>query len=177
MKKLSIILAFIMSFCLFSCGGGNSEEILGDFAALAPRATELYRIIYSDGLPHGEIGENGYAAVSEDAEFSSIDEIEAAMEEVFFSDYCNILANTAFLGVYTAEGEIKAKFIEMDGVLYVAPSATEHFSAPREFDISEAKVVKKNKYMATVLVPHPDGDIEVSLQNTESGWKINSPLY
>ncbi len=177
MKKLSIILAFIMSLCLFSCGGENSEEVLGDFAAIAPRATNLYRIIYTDGLPHGETGEDGYAAVSEGAEFSSIEEIEEALAEVFYSDYCKILENTAFLGVYTAEGEIKAKFIERDGVLYVAPSVTEHFGEPRDFDISEAEVVKKNRYMATVLVPHPDGDLEVSLQNTENGWKINSPLY
>ncbi len=176
-KKIVLVLAFVMLLSLTACSGADDSEILGVLNQLAPRAESLYRVIYTDAMAHGDVGEDGYAAVSPTAEFSTIEEIEAAMEGVFHPDYCKILSNTAFLGVAAAEGEISAKFIEKDGTLYVNPSATAHFGEPRKFDLSDAKVIKKNKYMAIVRIPHADGDIEVSLHNTEDGWRINSPIY
>ncbi len=179
MKRFAVFfLLVIMIISLASCGGrADNAEILAELSALAPRATELYRIIYGDALPHGNVSEDGYYRVSDNAAFTSVDELDAAMREVFYYDYYKILANTAFFGVAAAEGEIGAKFVDKDGRLYVAPSVTEHFGEPREFDLTEAKVVKKNPYMAIVRIPHADGDIEVTLQMTENGWMINSPLF
>lgn len=167
-----------MIISLISCGGGaDDSEILSELSALAPRATELYRIIYSDALPRSEVSEDGYYRVSDEAPFTSVAELDAAMRRVFYYDYYKILANTAFKGVFAEEGEIVAKFTDRDGRLYVAPSVTAHFGEPREFDLTEAKVIKKNPYMAIVRIPHADGDVEVTLQKTESGWMINSPLF
>ncbi|MBQ8551927.1 MAG: hypothetical protein IJ428_03830 [Clostridia bacterium] len=179
MKKLAaLFLALIMLVTLAACGGGADDaEILSELSALAPRATELYRIIYGDSLSHGEADEYGYCQVTADAVFSSVDALDVAMREVFYYDYYKILANTAFYGVAADEGEIGAKFIEKDGVMYVNPTVTEHFGEPREFDLTEAKVIKKNPYMAIVRIPHVDGDVEVTLQKTEEGWQINSPLF
>ena len=49
--------------------------------------------------------------------------------------------------------------------------------APRTFDISKATVLKKNPYMAIVLLPHADGDLEVTLQNVNGKWMIDSPMF
>ena len=72
---------------------------------------------------------------------------------------------------------ISAKFVERGGVLFIKPEVTADFGAPRTFDISKATVLKKNPYMAIVLLPHADGDLEVTLQNVNGKWMIDSPMF
>lgn len=177
-KKAALFLAVLtMLIILVSCGGADDNEILSALGELSPKARELYGIVYGDALAHGEVEDDGYARVSEDAEYQSIDEIKAALSEVFTPEYCEIIYNTAFSGVAVEEGEISSKFGEDETGLYVNPSVTEGFAEPREFDITAAEVVKKNRFAAVVRIPHNDGDIEVTLTFIDGKWLIDSPMF
>lgn len=180
-KRLSLAATIIAAtLSLNSCGGAADEEILSALESLAPKATEMYGVIYGDTLPHGEEDKSGMCVVSSDSEYKSIAEIESAMLEVFTDEYANVLKITAFMGVSSDEGEISPKFFEQNGILYVCPSVTDDFNVPTEVDLTGAEVVKKNQYMAKVNIPLSEGeddDIEVTLKLIDGVWKIDSPLF
>lgn len=174
---ITLILAAAVLFCC-ACGGGVSDKVLLDaLAEAAPKASELYGIIYGDALPHGEALDDGYCQVSSSAPYKTITALRTAIGSVFSPEYSKILENTAFSGVSSDEGAISAKFVERGGVLFIKPEVTADFGAPRTFDISKATVLKKNPYMAIVLLPHADGDLEVTLQNVNGKWMIDSPMF
>lgn len=180
MKKIAVILILALTTLtmLAACGGGASDAALLDaLAEVAPKANALYAVIYGDALPHGDAADDGYCQVSASAPYKSISELRAAMDQVFSPEYSQILANTAFSGVSSDEGAISAKFVERGGVLFVNPSVTADFGEPRTFDMTQARVIKKNPYMAIVLLPHADGDLEVTLQNVDGQWLIDSPMF
>ena len=179
-KLLSAFLIVVSLFNVASCGGVSDDEILSTLSELAPRAAEVYAVIYGDSVPHGEADESGMCMVSEDSKYKSTADISLSMLDAFTVEYADVLANTAFRGVTSDEGGKNPKFFEQDGVLYVCPSATEGFVVPSAPDLTNAKVVKKNKFMAVVNIPQGDGiedDIEVTLRFTDKGWKIDSPLF
>ena len=173
---ITLILAAVVLFCC-ACGGVSDKVLLDALAEAAPKASELYGIIYGDALPHGEALDDGYCQVSSSAPYKTITALRTAIGSVFSPEYSKILENTAFSGVSSDEGAISAKFVERGGVLFINPEVTADFGAPRTFDISKATVLKKNPYMAIVLLPHADGDLEVTLQNVNGKWMIDSPMF
>lgn len=178
MRKLALFIVIISLTALCSCGGGADDaEILSALDELAPKAYELYEIVYGDALPHGEVEEDGYAKVSENAEYQSTAELQAALFEVFTPEYCQIISNTAFGGVSVEEGTVYAKFGEDETGFYVNPSATDNFAKPRQFDTSTATVTRKTHFIAEILIEHEDGDITVTLYNFRGKWLIDSPLF
>ena len=182
MRKLflKIVAAMLIASALLfvGCGGGVSDEILiSALEMAAPRANELYGVIYGDALEHLEAGDDGYCQISMEAKLRSIADIRTALRTVFTPEYCAILENTAFNGVSSEEGMIAAKFVERSNVLFVNPEVTADFGEPRTFDLSKAKVIKKNPYMAIILLTHESGDIEVALKNVDGIWLIDSPMF
>lgn len=178
MRKFSIlILAVIMLAVLSSCGGADDAEILSALEELAPRAYVLYNVVYGDGLPHGEIDDDGYAKVSKTAEYQSMAELEKALFEVFTPEYCQVICNTAFGGVSVDEGTVYAKFGEDETGFYVNPSVTESFAEPRQFDVSNATITRKTRFIAEVRIEHEDGDITVALAYIDGKWLIDSPIF
>lgn len=177
----AVTLLFVTASTSSCAKAQDDASIIAAFSALAPKAHELYGIVYGDVLPHEkEAGNDGYYAVSSDAEYQSIAELKAAMNQVFSSGYLEILYNTAFSGVSEDEGAIDAKFVEKDGALYVNPDVTSNFGSPREFDFASAEVLKANPYKAIVSVPVTGADseaLEVSMQMAEDGWRIDSAIY
>lgn len=178
-RKLKQLFSLIfLSFYLCSCTGGVSDdEIIAAVRELAPRAKEIYEIVYGDSFKHGPADDTGYCLVDENAEYNSVADISASIYEIFTPEYGQIIENTAFRGVESDEGYIGPKFVERDGLLYVNPSATNGFSMPREFDTQTADVNEKNIYMAVVTLGHENGNIEVTLQYMDGKWLIDSPLY
>lgn len=176
-KAVLFLLAALIAVMMFSCGAADDSEIMSSFSELAPKATQLFKIVYGDGLAYGEIGEDGYAPVLDSAAYTTAAELEEAMFEVFTPEYVQVLSNTAFSGVSSDQGKINPKFKEVNGHLYVDPSVTADFGEIRDFDISDAYVSKKNRQMAKVYVHHEEGDIEVELELTDDGWRIDSPLF
>lgn len=180
-KKVSLIAAALIAVSLMSsCSGAPDSEILGALEGLAPKASELYGVVYGDSLPHGEEDESGMCVVSEDAQYQSRADISAALKDVFTNEYASTIEITAFRGVSADEGEISPKFFEQNGVFYVCPSSTEDFNVPDGVDLTGAKVVKKNRFMAKVNIPLGEGeedDVEVTLKLVDGVWKIDSPLF
>lgn len=172
-----LILVVIMVTALTACGGADDAEIMSALDELAPKAYELYTVVYGDALPHGVIEDDGYARVLEGAKYQSVAEIKAALFEVFTPEYCTVIWNTAFGGVDVEEGTVDAKFGEDETGFYVNPSATESFAEPRQFDTSTAKITRKTRFIAEILIEHEDGDITVTLYNFRGEWLIDSPLF
>lgn len=181
MKKLfSVVLSLLLIFSLFSCGAGTQDdaELLSALSSLAPKARELYGIIYGDDLERvSEAESDGYYAVTETAKYKSISELKSAISNVFSEGYSEVLYNTAFNGAVLNEIVIYAKFIEKDGRLYVNPKSTENFGKAREFDLSGARVLKANRFRAIIAVPDGDGVLEVTLQKENGVWKLDSALF
>lgn len=181
MKRLfaaSIAIMLILSICSCGAGAQDESEILDAFSSLAPKALEVYGIIYGDELTHeSEAGSDNYYAVSETAEYRSISELKAVMEKVFTDGYSQVLCNTAFYGAVANDVVIYAKFIEKDGRLYVNPKTTEDFGKPREFDLDGARVVKMNQYRAIVAVSDGSAELEVYMQKESGEWRIDSAIY
>ena len=168
----------VLLLTLCACGAAAPAiDYIAILEELAPKAAEMYSVIYGDALPHGEAGSDGYCKVSADSPYSSISEVKLAMSEVFTSDYIRLLANTAFQGISVDEGAIGAKFTEREGVLYVNPSVTEGFSTPRSFDFSRASVVKANRFMAKIELYHEGGGIEVTIRLSDGVWLLDSPMF
>ena len=179
MKKISaLLLALAVTAGASSCGSSISDAELTDaLRALAPKAVELYEIVYNDALPYTDVAEGSYYLVSSDAPYTSAEALLDAMESVFTPGYTAILCNTAFTGVSTDEGRIGAKFSTKNGALYVNPDATTGFAAPRELDLDGVTVIKKNPFKAIVSVPAGDGTLEVMMQKVEGKWLLDSPIY
>jgi len=177
-KKISFIVALFIGIAVMtSCSGAPDEDILAALKELSPKAIKMYEIVYGDVLAHGEPDENGMCVVEATSEFKSEKDISDAIDEVFTDEYGRILKNTAFNGVSTDEGGINPKYYEKDGVLYVCPSSTEGMNYTKEIDLKGAKVVKKNRFMAKVLLPLGKGDkddLEVTLKFIDGNWKIDS---
>ncbi len=189
MKRLKygicvLVFALIASL-LLSCGGSGApdSQLTEALRALEPKARELYGIVYGDTLPHGEEAEGLYYKVSEDALYQSVEELKAAMGEVFTPAYSKVLCNTAFETVSLDDGTtIHSKFMTKEDGLYVNPFATEDFGRMRTFDFESVAVVKKNPYRATLSVKAAGEDgtieeLEVNLQKVNGIWLLDSPLF
>ena len=177
MRKIICVLLTLVLITVSSCGGYDSDELISAVRELAPKASELYSIIYGDGLERADTPEKNGSYLVTDSRYQSIDEIKSAMAEVFSEGYTKVLSNTAFSGVSSDEGAIAAKFTERDGKLYVDPSVTADFGAQREFDLSEIRIVKQNRFKAIVAVKAPDGELEVTLEKDNGVWKLDSAMY
>lgn len=175
-----IIAALLLTFSLLlliSCGGYDSEELISAVRELAPKAEELYSVIYGDSLETSAVEEsNGYYLVT-DSRFQSINDMKTAMKEVFSEGYMKVVSNTAFNGVSSDEGAISAKFREIDGKLYVDQTVTADFGKMREFELDDIKVVKQNRFKAKVAVKSGDETLEVTLQKEDGVWKLDSAMY
>lgn len=178
MKKfICLILTFSLLLCAVSCGGYDSEELISAVRDIAPKAYELYSVIYGDELERSALEEsNGYYLVTDDR-YTSISELKIAMKEVFSESYMKVISNTAFDGVSSDEGSIDPKFKEIDGKLYVDPEVTADFGKQREFDLENIKVLKQNRFKAKVLVTTGDETLEVTLQKEDGIWKFDSSIY
>ncbi len=177
-KLLTLSLAVILSILLISCDTVPDEEIISSLENLSVAAYDLNMIIYGDSLDHEEEPEeNGYYKVSPYAEYTSIEELIEALKLVFSPEYIEIMSNTAFNGVSVNEGMVGAKFMEKDGQMYVNPSVTENFGEPKMIDTTKAKVANKNNYVAIVIIPDGDDDIEITMRNVDGKWLIDSPIF
>lgn len=179
-RLFAAVIAFTLLLSVCSCGAGaqDESELIEALSSLAPKARELYEVIYGDSLEIvAEAGNDGYYAVSENAEYKTISELKAAIRKVFSSGYSEVLYNTAFNGATLNETVIYAKFIEKDGRLYMNPKSTEDFGEAREFDLSGARVVKANRYRAIIAIPDGVGELEVTIQKENGEWRIDSALF
>ncbi len=181
MRRIFAFLTLLVCvFTLASCrSSADPAELREALASLAPRARELYGVIYGDSAAHEPIsGENGYYLVTDEV-YSSEAAIREALLEVFTEGYAEILCNTAFNGVSSEEGAIGAKFrTELDGSFTVKPSVTSHIASPREFDLDSLEVVRQNAYLAIVSIASASGErVEVTLQMTREGWRLDSALF
>lgn len=177
MRKFFAILLTFSLILMVSCGGYDSGELVSAVKEIAPKAEELYSVIYGNSLETSLLEEsNGYYLVT-DSRYQSINSLKAAMKEVFSESYIKVISNTAFNGVSSDEGSIGAKFKEVDGKLYVDPTVTADFGEMREFDLDDIKVIKQNRFKAKVAVKSGDDTLEVTLQKEDGVWKLDSSLY
>lgn len=185
-KRISFILSLLLIFCTFnSCAGINKEELLDELPSLIEKGRELLDIVYGEGLETDESGSAsyraGYAAVSESAPYTSIDELKNALSEVFSEAYTAVLCNTALNGVSYDGGSISPRYIESeDGALYADGNFEMHIEK-REPKYDSIKITKSNRYMAEIEITmvYADGREEIDtvlVVNEDGKWKLDSAV-
>lgn len=188
-------------------GSANIEEIRGVLHDLIPRSEELNVIYFGEGLPLAsdrELVEKFYASFDSDVEminyhpvdpdcgYASEDDIRAATLSVFTEEYSEYLFERAFTGITAVFGEgtdeevklnaIYAMYLMQNDTLTVRVDvADDAIPLGRVYDIDRAEIVRERRGYVIVSVPSTlDGveeDIELRLERTPEGWRLDSPTY
>jgi len=184
----AVTVAFSLAF-LTSCSFGkmSEEEARAELERLLPKAKELCSIFLSDGLkpeePTEETKNYYYRKVRSDSPYKTIEELKAAAEEVFSSDF---LSKEVYIRAFEglSEERIRPKFGKStDGVLtiYVGKDA-ENYPIRQEIYLDTLKVIDGNKYTAIIEVDAKSSQgktvtITISLVKENGKWLLNSFPY
>lgn len=181
-RLLCVMLSLLSIFALCACSDTQKEELKSELPALIERGRELLDIVYGSGLPIDEgVSESfraGYARVSDDSPYKSIDELKSAIDDVFGNDYATVLYVAAIVGVSYDDSSIGARYIENDGVLY-AKLENEINAVKRTPNYDSIEIARINRYMAefTMDMISEDGETEkdsFTLVRENGAWRLDS---
>lgn len=202
---LCIVLSF--SFVSCGGVKYSKEEIKAVLDELLPLSFELNEIYFGEGLPisdnredverfystfESDITSINYHPVSSSCKYQSEADIKSATEKVFTKEYSEFLYQRAFNGVSAVfdEGTEKqitttasyARYIESSGVLMVRLNIIyEAMELGREYNTDELEIVRaKNNYVVVKIPTEFNGeklDVNLTLVNTENGFRIDTPTY
>ena len=195
-KIILLILALIITVSLFSCqtGGPDDEVLLARFSELIPAAAEINDIFFGEGLPvysredYPEAyqlttdADPDYDFVTLDAKYQSVEEIKAAAEAVYTSDYLASIYGLIFDGFYDESiGHIAARYTD-DGNGFAKHNNTEpQISEARTYDLESAKVLMKNGSYATIEVDTTyageSESVRIRMKNQDGVWLLDDPTY
>lgn len=207
-RKIVVILtALLFTAVLFaSCSALSDSEAAAITCELVEKSLPLNEIYFGEGLPYtktalSEATEAAasradtdietviYHPVADDAQYTAIDALKAATEEVFTDDYCDILYTITFTGVAgesdeasgVSYGAVYARYIEDYGVLTVN-SRYDNPLPPRTYDYDSISIDKASeRFITAQLDSYVNGEFDcrvtVELVNTDDGWRIDSPTY
>ena len=186
------ILLASLSLSLVSCGKGPElEDVREDIVATVEKSLELNEVFYGEGLPvYKEMitGKDYYLVDTEKSDYDSIDELKAALAEVYTTDYCTALNEVMFVGIADNLVSLLPRFIEeeMSGTLMQDKYAESILIGERAFDYAEMTMEKSSKNSFTVRIPatidgekDEDAVLTFKREMTENGvvWKLDSPTY
>jgi hypothetical protein len=191
-KTAICILLASLSLTLTSCGKGPAlDEVREDIVSTVEKSLELNEIFYGEGLPvYKEMitGKDYYLVDTEKSSYDSIDELKAALAEVYTADYCTSMNEIMFVGIADDLVSLLPRFIEedMDGTLMQDKYAESILIGKREFDYSAMTMEKSSKNSFTVRIPatldgKKDEDAVLTFKKEMADgkvvWKLDSPTY
>ncbi|MBQ2733173.1 MAG: hypothetical protein IJF74_03365 [Clostridia bacterium] len=191
-KAALCILLASLSLTFVSCGKGPElDEVREQITATVEKSLELNEIFYGDGLPVFKemiTGNDYYLVNTELSAYDSIDELKAALSEVYTTDYCTSMNEIMFVGIADNIVSLLPRFIEeeMSGNLMQDKYAESILLGDREFDYSAMTMEKSSKNSFTVRIPatldgkkDEDAVLTFRREMTDSGavWKLDSPTY
>ncbi len=191
-KTALCILCASLSLTFVSCGKGPElDEVRERIAETVEKSIELNDIFYGEGLPvYKEMitGKDYYLVDTEKSNYDSIEELKAALADVYTADYCTSINEVMFVGIADSFVSLLPRFIEeeMSGSLMQDKYAESILIGRREFDYSAMTMEKSSKNSFTVRIPatlngEKDEDAVLTFRKemTDGGavWKLDSPTY
>lgn len=201
MKKiLSLALFVLVLLTAVSCGKApTAEEIRPTLETLVEASYEINDIFFGEGLPAIErdseyaiknyvyyMDEGGnYDYVTPDCPYQTTDEIKAAAEKVYSSDYLASIYETSFIGVADPNaGMLYARYLDTDDGLKKSNLHKAIITAKRIYDFDSMAVVKPSgtDYVNIEIDSHTEGSsdvlrIRLTLVNENGEWRLDTPTY
>lgn len=171
---------------LTSCGSGPALDDVRDRVCEAVEdSAALNTVLYGEGLPVNKESYTGYDYYYVDVEksdYDSIDELKAAIAEIYTSDYCRALEESMFVGISDSIGSVLPRFREEDGVFMQDKFVSSILPGEREFDFGGMTMEKSAKNSFTVRIPatldgKKDADAVLTFRLEDNVWKLDSPTY
>lgn len=185
MKKtirfLAIALVITACFSLYGCSKPKKADVLAAYNELYPRAFTVTEYIYGKGLPYDGTYEGAtspnYVPVSADSPYKSVDELKAAVLEVYTEGYYDsTLKYVLFESIAPDEqgmtGSAPPRYKEQNGTLYV-DTAYKPLNLVK-CDPSQAYIVEIKSKSAIVGAKREGTDKDKSflMALTENGWRF-----
>ena len=197
----------ILSIVLFvpltsSCSKLERDEVVTIAAELIEKSYEINEIFYGEGLPLNEWDlervkanyENGvyssvgippYVTVSDECEYTCIDDIKEAARAVYTESYCSGMFEAAFEGIRGGGGVFYyARYIENDlGYLAMKyDAAGSAYELSRTYDMESLLIDKQtSSYVTFTVDSYVDGvlsdPVQLKITSTPSGWRLDTPTY
>ena len=189
-KLLSLILTLLTLTSLLSCGGELDHAKARELAVpLIEASQELDIILVGAGLPLTEEKNGKYTKVAE-GEYKSVDEIKAAMSEIYTPELYEILVGNSLKGSSNEHGTIYSRYIDMDGALYSYDKAKIYVPYPRRYDLDSIRATDMTDIRIIFTVDTYAADehgtysatpenIELKLLYDEptEKWLLDTPTY
>lgn len=187
---LLIVLALTLGLCACNNSGMSDEELAQTAAELIEASHEINVIFYGEGLPvdkstsviededAAEVG--NYCRVTEDSPYQSIDEIKAAAEKVFTSEYLSEIYESAFEGndiLRPRYGTDSTGHLTRDITIGTLKQTDEWTG----WDLSSIKIKKASAgavvFSITGTYSGKTEDEVMQMIKTSDGWRLDSPTY
>ena len=191
-KTALCIICASLSLTLISCGKGPQlDEVKDHVAATVDKSIELNEIFYGEGLPvftEMITGNDYYLVDTEKSDYDTIDELKAALAEIYTTDYCTAMNEVMFVGIADNLGSLLPRFIEedMSGMLMQDKYAENILPGDRVFDYAAMTMEESSKNSFTVRIPatlngEKDADAVLTFKKEMNDgkvvWKLDSPTY
>lgn len=201
-KILSIAMAavLLLPMLLSSCGSEPPllEDVKEEFSTLIASSAKINEFLFGEGLPvyarDGSEEEKsvyestpealaGYEMVREDSPYLDIEQMKAAAEQVYTSDYLESAYLMAFDGYADDIGGVAtAKYLEWDGWLYKNMNYEPLIDEVRSFDYETMKIVKPSngEYVNISIESSLGGEkltVTLAFSLTKDGWRLDTPTY
>ena len=191
MKRiLLLILCVIMAASSVSCKKPDSSAAREIAQPLIEASQVLDALLYGEGLERSEDEKTGkYARVISD-KYTSIQVIKDEMALIYTPELCEIVINSTLKGSTNEHGTNYARYIDLDGVMYMYENAKVYVPHPRKYDFDSlvAKdmtdlrlIVEINTYSADADGNYSDTPEKVELKflydEGLSKWLLDTPTY
>ncbi|NLK39419.1 MAG: hypothetical protein GX303_04115 [Clostridiales bacterium] len=186
-RYLFLLMIAIILLSVFGCSSNapTDEEIAVLVEERVKASQELNEIYFGDGLPvdilRASVGH--YQYVSKKSPYQSIDQIKKATQEVFSSEYSNLLFSNAFSGTNEqGVGIVYARYTEKDNELMMYSQFEAILTGTRTYHFDTIKVLKKNGKRIIVEVDTEDDSgtelvVRLKLVNENGKWLLDTPTY
>lgn len=174
-NKILLLLCFVLTFTLCSCGGDMTDELVrNELERLLPVSYELNEIFWGKGLPTKDIDSSDIMLpVEESCGYGSTEDILKKAETVFSKEYVKEIKDA----VFTDGDDTDARYADVNGVLK-ADITNKGFNVKGNIVISTAKIKKQNRSMVIVSADYEDGgSTEITLIKQDGKWYLDSPTY
>lgn len=192
MKKIITLLLVILMIVpsvimLTQCTSKPDEaEVMAAFKELYEKSVKINEYVFGKGLPvdgdfdKDDIKSPYYVAVSADAEYKSMQELEAAVLEVYSSGYYEDALKGALFDGFEGVSDVKPKYTT-DGGIFKVDAAGKAADTSGRFDVESARIVKLSAGFASIKATYTRGstvaEYTLTMALTEQGWRFDAPTY
>ncbi len=185
-RVIAIVLMFMMLFGSVSgCTGKDTAQTREIAEPLIEASLVLDSILYGEGLATTEEGRDGKYARVTDEKYKSVEDIRLACAEIYTSGLCQVVENSVLSGKGTELGNIYARYIDREGVLYKYDGYEPKSGLADHYDYESIKTVDatNKRIIFTIDRYTAESDEPMQVEFTmlwsvsAQKWQLDSPTY